>query len=367
MNEEHKNQSLLVDQDKALELYFDALLLPDTISEEELSDELNDELNEESDTEINEIPVVEKTPEPIVTNVKKQVITAGPVSPKPRSSSLIKTKSEKNVSHANNIVFSEKDKDGNTIEQVLVPRSQILAQNNTDKTSSSVKNTIHKENSINKTRPVVIKAAPETKVKAEDNTEVKTRAKVNIQNEAPELDMSLFIINKENPTAGEFSESGNILDEKTNNAPPWAETGFQALIFSIAGLKLAIPLNELNSIVEWNDDYISELPAHAQWYLGGIQNRGKNVALVDTLQQVVPEHRWPVNYIEKRKFKHIILIDNNRWGLACESVIEVVNLTAGSVKWRSLNTKRRWLLGTIVDHKCALLDTFEFSAMLKTV
>jgi len=81
---------------------------------------------------------------------------------------------------------------------------------------------------------------------------------------------------------------------------------------------------------------------------------------------VVPKNRWPENYANCHNFKHIILIDDSHWGLACESVIEVINLQADSVKWRSSRTKRRWLLGTVIDQMCALLDTSEFSAMLKT-
>ncbi|WP_198266126.1 hypothetical protein [sulfur-oxidizing endosymbiont of Gigantopelta aegis] len=44
----------------------------------------------------------------------------------------------------------------------------------------------------------------------------------------------------------------------------------------------------------------------------------------------------------------------------------IITLKTDEVKWRSSRTKRRWLLGTVIDHMCALLDSEEFSAMLKT-
>ena len=141
---------------------------------------------------------------------------------------------------------------------------------------------------------------------------------------------------------------------------------FQVLLFAVAGLKLAVPLIELNGIVEWGDEYISELPGHASWYLGLIQNQGKNIPVIDTLQQVVPKNRWPAEHLSKRNFKHIILIDSGRWGLACETVLEVITLKTDAVKWRSSRTKRRWLLGTVIDQMCALLDSSEFAAMLET-
>ncbi len=154
--------------------------------------------------------------------------------------------------------------------------------------------------------------------------------------------------------------------QNIDNAPSWAVPNFQVLLFTVAGLKLAVPLTELNGIVEWGDEYISELPGHKSWYLGIIQNQGKSVPVIDTLQQVVPQNRWPANYLTERKFKHIIMIDNSRWGLACETVLEVVTLKTDAVKWRSTRTKRRWLMGTVIDHMCALLDSPEFAKMLKT-
>ncbi len=154
--------------------------------------------------------------------------------------------------------------------------------------------------------------------------------------------------------------------QSLNNAPSWAVPDFQALLFSVEGLKLAVPLTELNGVLEWGDEYISELPGHKSWYLGLIQNQGKSIPVIDTMQQVVPKNRWPVNYLQERKFKHIILIGNSRWGLACETVLEVVTLKTESVKWRSNRTKRRWLMGTVIDHMCALIDSIEFASMLKT-
>ncbi len=162
------------------------------------------------------------------------------------------------------------------------------------------------------------------------------------------------------------AEAGDGLIRNMDNAPSWAVPDFQVLLFAVAGLKLAVPLNELNGIVEWGDEYITELPGHKSWYLGIIQNQGKNVPVIDTLQQIVPENRWPAAHVNEKNFKHIILIDNNRWGLACETVLEVVTLKTDSVKWRSSRTKRRWLLGTVIEHMCALLDSYEFAAMLKT-
>ncbi|MCU7836188.1 MAG: chemotaxis protein CheW [gamma proteobacterium symbiont of Taylorina sp.] len=438
MNEEQNKQTLLVvDQDKALEFYFDSLLLSDDAQlEEQSSVENNTEIESEIDNictdeykvtakskkQVTETPVSEL----LRIAQKKKVISPGPLSPKPRDLEFRAVRSNEQRSIAASIVFTEKDKDGHIIEQVLKPRSQkqkikVMAEetNPAEKTSAkknrSQQRNIPKPESIQpqKICDVVDKHSIEKpKIIANDATILSqtqtTQASQTIQKpieikDAPELDLSLFLpkiqtlsdteikeqisalsqasasqaqlesdlarvakLEQELQQKIKLQEQSNALAGKTLNAPAWAESGFQVLLFSIAGLKLAVPLNELNGILEWGDDYVSELPGHASWYLGLIRNQGINVPVVDTLQQVVPKNRWPEHYVENQSFKHIILIDNSRWGLACESVIEVISLQADSVKWRSSRTKRRWLLGTVIDQMCALLDTSEFSAMLRT-
>lgn len=358
MNDEH-NKTVLVEQDKALEFYFDSLLLSeDVFIEEQNEPQIIDQppsIQQHADAALNSsaVGVAEKK------NLFQKVITEGPVSPKPRQSELIKPCRVEPVS--GNIIVSEKDKDGQLLEQVLIPRSQRLAVKKPHQTLAKKLNLVDSPEHETSIQTLVKQLS--------DKQYAASILQKNIAvQEAPKLDLSLFLPKIKTLSDEEISqqEMANALAAQVPNAPAWAESGFQALLFSISGLKLAVPLNELHGILEWGDEYISELAGHASWYLGLIRNQGVNVPVVDTLQQVVPENRWPKNYLKERKFKHIILIDNSHWGLACESVVEVINLKAESVKWRSSRTKRRWLLGTVIDHMCALLDTDEFASMLKT-
>ena len=57
---------------------------------------------------------------------------------------------------------------------------------------------------------------------------------------------------------------------------------------------------------------------------------------------------------------------NGTWGLACDSVGEVIDLSMEQVKWRSSRSKRRWLAGTVLEHMCAIIDPPAFAEMLKT-
>ena len=357
-------------------------------------------------------------------------ITPGPVSPKPREVTVEESQAATSKKAEPVIVFTEKDSKGEIKEEVLIPRSQRLAQKN------SVYNVTAK--SISRSRPVkqsgqemsvdTAKKNPplqprsksvqnrefvqnRKKVHTAEQTQTQTQTQTHqapeiqagttVTKEAPELDLSLFLPKIKTLSDEEIKQQlealtqaavsqaqveteleelsqyekykqqtqqgdSEALIKNINNAPDWAIPEFQALLFAVSGLKLAVPLSELNGIVEWGDEYINELPGHASWYLGLINHLGKNVPVVDTLQQVVPKERWPAGHLEKPEFKHIILIDDGRWGLACEQVLEIITLKTEQVKWRSSRTKRRWLLGTVIEEKCALLDSSEFASMLQT-
>jgi len=390
MSDEPHNENLLVDQNEALDFYFDSLLLPDD----------NDQQTDDSEQQLDIVETNEADKQSSQKDVKK-ISSQVPVTSEPGKTEFrdVDIVSKKNQSNSS-IVFSNKNNDGEVSEQVLIPRSRRLASLKKTTQSSYVSKSISKEKTKTVVEPLSIIAnrSAANNISTAQNMPLKkesvSKSKTKSTQEAPKLDLSLFLPKIKTLSDAEITqqmeslaqtaviqaqkeqltqqviktqaEAGDGLIRNIDNAPSWAVPDFQVLLFAVAGLKLAVPLNELNGIVEWGDEYITELPGHKSWYLGIIQNQGKNVPVIDTLQQVVPENRWPAAHVNEKNFKHIILIDNKRWGLACETVLEVVTLKTDSVKWRSSRTKRRWLLGTVIEHMCALLDSYEFAAMLKT-
>ncbi|MDH5424941.1 MAG: chemotaxis protein CheW [Gammaproteobacteria bacterium] len=146
--------------------------------------------------------------------------------------------------------------------------------------------------------------------------------------------------------------------------PDWAESNFQCLLFKVGGLSLAVPLVKLNGVIPWPEKVV-ETPNQTDWYLGVLMNHGKKVEVIDTAVMVLPaEHRAQMPAEPADRFSHILLVDNQRWGLACDSIGEVIWLNKNEVKWRSNKTKRPWLLGTVIDHMCAVMDTEAFADML---
>lgn len=148
--------------------------------------------------------------------------------------------------------------------------------------------------------------------------------------------------------------------------PAWAKEPFQVLLFEVAGLTLAVPLVELSGVVEWKND-VTEMPGHADFYMGILQHLDKKIPVIDTARMVLPPDRLAklVGDRPHDRVSHVVFIDEYRWGLACDAVKEVITLKPEEVRWRSSKSKRSWLAGTVIEHMCALLNSAGFSEMLK--
>jgi len=154
--------------------------------------------------------------------------------------------------------------------------------------------------------------------------------------------------------------------EIAGGRPEWASEPFQVMLFNVAGLSLAVPLVELNGVVEWTGE-VTEMPGHSPFYMGLMTHLDKSIPVVDTARLVLPAEKLGqlAGDDPKERVKRVVLIDEHRWGLACDEVNEVITLEPDQVRWRSSRTKRAWLAGTVVEHMCALVDGKAFSAMLE--
>ncbi|MFW2373083.1 MAG: chemotaxis protein CheW, partial [Gammaproteobacteria bacterium] len=154
------------------------------------------------------------------------------------------------------------------------------------------------------------------------------------------------------------------LQENEHGVPNWAAERFQCLIFNVSGLQLAVPLVKLNSVIPWPGKII-ETPNQTEWYLGLVQNLAKNVKVIDTALMVLPENRrHNISQDPDDRFSHILLVNDSQWGLACDSIGEVIWLTSEEVKWRKSKQQRPWLAGTSLSQLCAVMDTEVFAEML---
>lgn len=142
--------------------------------------------------------------------------------------------------------------------------------------------------------------------------------------------------------------------------PHWRDKPFEALLFDVGGLTLAVPLILLGTIHPL-DGEITPLFGQPDWFLGIMPTSAGNLKVVDTARWVMPERYTPAL---RDNVRFVISVQGHDWGLAVHDVSQSVKLTPEQVKWRSQAGKRPWLAGTVIEHMCALVDVAALAALV---
>ncbi|MFT5278172.1 MAG: purine-binding chemotaxis protein CheW [Glaciecola sp.] len=137
---------------------------------------------------------------------------------------------------------------------------------------------------------------------------------------------------------------------------------FQALFFEVAGLTLAVPLIELGGIHEITK--ISPLIGKPDWFMGVMLKNQDKFNVVDSALWVMPE-KYDTALAENLNYKFMINLGKTPWGLACEKLVNTVELNKSDVKWRSNSGKRPWLAGMVKEKMCALINVSELVELLQ--
>lgn len=161
--------------------------------------------------------------------------------------------------------------------------------------------------------------------------------------------------NTEKPVGPLVAPVAEFVDANERAIPQWADKEFQSLSFQVAGLTLAAPLDKLNGIVELNEE-LTALPGYASWVLGVLNNRGQNVQVIDIGQIANPGQYAGKNTRSNNHCKYVVLVGGGNYGLAADSLSQVLTLSPDDVRWRGVNSKRPWLAGTVIEQMCAILD-----------
>lgn len=128
---------------------------------------------------------------------------------------------------------------------------------------------------------------------------------------------------------------------------------FQALFFSVGGLKLAVPLTELGGIHQLGE--INSLFGKPAWFKGVMLYRQQKISVVDSARWVMPE-KYDTQLQQKLNYQYVIMLGTSNWGLTCETLVNTYSLEQDEVKWRETDGKRPWMAGLIKKHMCALVD-----------
>lgn len=158
----------------------------------------------------------------------------------------------------------------------------------------------------------------------------------------------------------QLAEQSPPVTEWVNGRPAWAQERFECLLFGVGGLTLAVPLVELGTIYPVTDE-ITPLFGQIDWLLGLLPVKEGSLRIIDTPKVVMPER-----YRESMKddFQYVISINAMDWGLAVDMVSNTIMLKPENVCWRSKRSKRPWLAGTVMEHRCTLVDVSQLAAML---
>ena len=137
-------------------------------------------------------------------------------------------------------------------------------------------------------------------------------------------------------------------------APDWAQERFQCLLFKVRGMTLATPLLALDNIIKWESD-LTTIPGQPEWHMGILQHRDQKVVVVDTAKLLIPD-RLKGTSSSRGNGSHILIIGNNRFGLACDSLSKPLILGKEEVHWSEFHPDRPWMAGTIREKLSILLE-----------
>jgi len=147
---------------------------------------------------------------------------------------------------------------------------------------------------------------------------------------------------------------------KASGPPDWSEQPFECLIFTVAGLQLAVPLVLLGAIHRIEEE-IRPIPGSPCWYMGIRPDPQRNVRVVDTAEWIMAG-RVPAG--ARNNYRFIIRLDDSDWALACDDVAQSFTLKPDEVRWRTARSKRPWLAGTVINQMCALIDVRAMAQLL---
>ena len=158
-------------------------------------------------------------------------------------------------------------------------------------------------------------------------------------------DMSMSV-----PASTPIPATGPPIAAPKSLTDPASGVSIKCFVFTVAGLKLALPLARVTEIVDFSE---CRGTAAGSLLLGELMHEGHSVPVLDSARIMLPDRNVTPSY------QWLVIVDRGSYALACDSVEPNMEVAYDAVRWRTHFTKRRWLAGTLLQQRCALLDADE--------
>jgi purine-binding chemotaxis protein CheW len=133
----------------------------------------------------------------------------------------------------------------------------------------------------------------------------------------------------------------------------------QALLFEVAGMQLALSLDELDGIENWPEDGLSQIPGHPSYVVGTLSRPKQHTQVIDLTTLITNQSSNSENN------RYILLVDNKQLGLAVSAIRHVVKLEPDNVRWRREPGQRPWLAGMLMSPLSSIISLTELLKMLR--
>lgn len=131
---------------------------------------------------------------------------------------------------------------------------------------------------------------------------------------------------------------------------------FVCQLISIAGLKLALKLSNYTQVLSWPEEILPV--SDGQKHLIGHMKSGACVFdIVDLTELIIGQAAAMSVENDIYPYSHVMLLQDGSTCIPCENILETVTVNPEKVCWRSSDSHRIWLAGTVKEDGFALLDT----------
>lgn len=163
---------------------------------------------------------------------------------------------------------------------------------------------------------------------------------------AGEIIEPVAIVSKVEP---DITETINTIPDKNG----------QALLFEVAGMQLALSLDELDGIENWPEEGLSQIPGYASYVVGTLSRPKQHTEVIDLTTLITNQSS------NSEDNRYILLVNNKQLGLAVSAIRHVVKLEDENVRWRREPGQRPWLAGMLMSPLSSIISLTELLKILR--